>query len=288
LDRTVIENWFMFRNACILTREWAAAPVGPLATTQNEILFLHGRYGNASEWELLSEALGEHTNCRSIELPGFGRSFFVDDRDFSFHEYIELAVDFYKVPTSTSPERRIMVGHDFGALIAQMAAVELSRLHQPIHVDLVLLSPCAFAETFETTLMERSPVNQLGRWFAEKRLKKLFKRSPLLKKPTRKLLQPAPRKILNRIEESWPGPMERQVWTRLMKHYPGSLLVLRGANDPLNSSDCTQEILNSYRNVEYFEHAGAGHWPLLEDPEWVVTKMREFLFRTQGSVLKSS
>jgi hypothetical protein len=34
--------------------------------------------------------------------------------------------------------------------------------------------------------------------------------------------------------------------------------------------------------VYFFENAIAGHWPNLEDPEWVSSKILEFTFRLSG------
>jgi hypothetical protein len=246
IPNAVIENRFMFRDAYILTRERAAA-----SHAQNELFFLQGlqgHVGNLDGWEAFCELLGERSDYRSIELPGFGSSVCSDHHQFSFHEFIELAVEIHKTFPS-SPKRRVLIGHDFGALIAQLAALELSRMEVPIVLDLVLINPCTLEE-------------ELSR----KQIKEFESTS---------------RPVLNRIRESWPGPLEKKAWTRMMKNYSGSILVLRGSQNPFSSLFSVHEILNAYRNVEYFEHEEVGRLALLEDPEWVAEKVRNFLFRTQ-------
>jgi len=242
-----IESRFMYRNAYILTRERERP--SSLETGQSEILFLHGKYGDFNQWQILSDRLGERSVYKMLELPGLGHSACLESHHLSFHEYIELTVELYKAARSPF-SRRVIIGHDFGALIAQLAAVQLSRLENPISVDLILISPCSF-EQFE--------------------LRRLFK-----------LLRPASRQLLSRIRESWPGPLERIAWTRMMKQYPGSLLLLRGSEDPFSSDLCIHEILSVYRDVEYFESLKGGKWPLLDDTEWIAEKMQNFLFRMQA------
>lgn len=195
----------------------------------------------------------------------------MDESEMALNELVELAYEVLRALVESKPGTRWVVsGHDIGALVAQLAALQLSRKVPDSELDLVLISPLSLLpgglETWDRG------------WLAKWRLKRFQRSSPLLE--GRLAVEPPGQSILRRWSENWPGPLERNAWMRFMREFPGSVLVLWGARDPVNSPEIAQEILGSYQDVEYFEHERAGHWLPQEDPTWVAEKVKTFLFRT--------
>src|SRR6185437_2546054 len=134
-------------------------------------------------------------------------------------------------------------------------------------LDLMLMNPM----TLESgTLGGR----RIESWFPKSKLKRLIKSSPLLTGSSRRDLRPPRTSVISRLMESWPGPLERLFWTHQKPEFRGSVLVLWGGLDRLNSPYGAHEFLNSYRDIEYFENENCGHWLHLEDPNWVSEKMK--------------
>ena len=228
-NRANRENWYVYGNACILTRECERAGAKE-ASAQNGILFLHGRFADGLGWDPLSEYLGSQASCRSMELPGFGRSFCLDEREMAFRELIDLVKEVTRASIEFSPEARwLLVGHDLGALIVQLAALELAR-----PVDLVLINPISLA-----------PISHARRTWLSRLLPRRYR---LPAEPV------SDRSVVRRLVETWPGPMERGHWRRKMREFPGSVLVLSSALDPLTSADVARGIFNTYPHAEFFEH----------------------------------
>jgi hypothetical protein len=67
-----------------------------------------------------------------------------------------------------------------------------------------------------------------------------------------------------------------------MQKFPGSVLVLSNATDPLGGAQVqvAHGIFATYPNAEYFEHPNCGHDLCRDDPDWVSEKVKTFLFRT--------
>ena len=242
-------------------------------------MFLHGRYSDPVGGDLVAERLEGQAGFLSLDFPGFGHSSFASESPLAVSDLLELSVAICRRSLKNNPDSRlVLVGHDFGGLIAQLAACVLSA-ESGERVDLVLISPLTLG-------WER--LGDVPSWLhgtAARRELRHFLRHSILLTPDQKGQILAPRgKILSRIVESWPGPREKAMWRSRMGLFPGSLLVLWGARDPLSAGLLARDILNLYRNVEYFEHERAGHWPFLEDPAWVAEKIRVFLFRTEPAL----
>lgn len=246
------ENWYLYRKACVLTRDTAAVTANR-SSSPDEVLFLHGRSEDGLCWNPLTERLSSQSNCHSLELPGSGRSFCLDDREMAFFEYVDLVTEVIRASIEIRPQARwLLVGHDLGALIVQFAALEVAHT-----VDLVLINPVSL-----------SPIARPSWWWFSK---------PVLE-----------RSVLRRLVETWPGPAARKHWRTRMKSFPGSVLVLSSAVDPLISTAVARGIFNTYPHAEYYEHSVAGHDLPIEDPDWVCEKVKTFLFRTSPQCGKTA
>ncbi|WP_367988577.1 alpha/beta fold hydrolase [Vibrio sp. NTOU-M3] len=99
--------------------EIAALEVGNMETAETSVVFLHGWLDNAASFITTIEALHHHNpslHLCAIDLPGHGLSTHKSGSNFyPFHDYID---DVYQVLSNFSANKRVLVGHSLGALIA--------------------------------------------------------------------------------------------------------------------------------------------------------------------------
>ena len=136
------EAWYIYRNSCFVTVENQANDLG----VQGNVLFLHGRYGSCDVWDGVLTAYETPLQSSCIEFPGFGRSFTMDGRALSVPELVELTVQYVQSHHKNGTEKEIiLVGHDLGGAIAQMAALKLEETNPSLVGGLVLLNSCSLA-----------------------------------------------------------------------------------------------------------------------------------------------
>ncbi|WGY46489.1 alpha/beta hydrolase [Vibrio sp. ABG19] len=97
----------------------AALETGDLQTAEFSVVFLHGWMDNAASFISVMAELQQvwpTAHLCAVDLPGHGLSSHKADNHFyPFHHYID---DIYQFLAHFSPNRRILVGHSLGALIA--------------------------------------------------------------------------------------------------------------------------------------------------------------------------
>src|SRR5581483_5311494 len=81
------QHWFSFNDSCISITEY---PAEPRSARKEVLFFLHGRLSGGQGWLPLINELVAHYSCISIELPGFGLSYSIDQHGLSLKEYCDL------------------------------------------------------------------------------------------------------------------------------------------------------------------------------------------------------
>jgi pimeloyl-ACP methyl ester carboxylesterase len=258
----VSENWFLYGNSCVVSQEAPHAEVGSFS---NELLFLHGRFETSELWTTLTDLFEHGVKSSFIDLPGFGRSFTMNGKPLSLDEHVEMCSNYI-----VSRDRQlILVGHDVGGIIGQLAALETERQAPHLIRGLILINS--------------SSLNHLycpkWRYFLARQLKKLLHSSgkPLAEHAC-KLSCP---EILpmHSLSITWPTEERRTEIHRSMRHFEKPVLVLWGNRDEVNPPREVNELMANYPNVELFQDDSVGHWPWIEQPNWVSNKVQEFLFR---------
>jgi pimeloyl-ACP methyl ester carboxylesterase len=246
------------------------------------LFFLHGRYGDGEVWWPIIDRLFPRFRCFSVDLPGFGHSFSARERGLSLLEHSQIVhhlVDRFV----SKDERAVLVGHDLGGAIAQVCALEMSNKVSGI----VLINCSGLSEPV------RGMKTGLFGWAMRWRLRKLLSHSclardsalfhsllwdPWRNSQTRSALVRA----MRAFEVSWPGPFERQYWREELRKSQIPVLLLWGTQDPINDTEIALKMMRELPEAYLFENEIAGHWPLLEDPDWVSDKILEFTFRLAG------
>ena len=87
------------------------------------------------------------------------------------------------------------------------------------------------------------------------------------------------RSAVQSVSETWPDPAEQSELHLATKTFDKPVLLLWGGKDELNPPHRAHELMLTYPDAELFQNDQSGHWPLVEHPEWVATKLKEFFFR---------
>jgi pimeloyl-ACP methyl ester carboxylesterase len=252
------EAWYLYGNSCVLSQEASDF-------SQNELLFLHGRYETNEHWHVLTDQLDFRARSTFIDLPGFGRSFTTDGRPLSLDQQVDILSNYIL----SRKHELVLVGHDLGGAIVQLAALEIERRAPHLVKGLILLNVSSLTHLHCPRL----------KYFLSRQLRKLIHSSgkPLLEHQAQ-MHSPEIAHLLS-LSESWPDE-DRQIelhWK--MRHFEKPVLVLWGNRDDLNPAHEVNDLMANYPNVELFQKDNVGHWPWIEFPEWVSTKIQEFLFK---------
>ena len=245
-----------------------------------DLVFLHGRFSDSMMWETLGKALSQQFRCWFVDLPGFGRSFCSSERGLSSRELTELT---WKLLSRLMPaERRFfMIGHDMGGTLAQLCALRKHEASTPLLEGLILLSPVPITESI------RSGITVLG-WIVENKLKRAVQANRHLTHADRAMLlspwrtRGLKRNLLRSIRAFEAHPHAEGGEANASLDIPS--LVLWGGRDRLNPVENARAVLSRFSEADYFQNDECGHWPCLENHEWVLAKVQEFLFRTCHSV----
>jgi pimeloyl-ACP methyl ester carboxylesterase len=220
---------------------------------QSEFLFLHGRYGTSEVWKPLARS--------------FKNSIYFDytNQGCSLSELVENVSKYIKA----QKRNLILIGHDFGSTVAQLTALQLEKPFPQLISGLILINSCSLSGIHVPR----------WRWRVLRKLEKLLKARVSSKH--REIIQSHSHASLLELSESWPVEEELNEIRKSMHEYEKPILLLWGSLDELNPPSLAHEIMLSYPDVELFQHDQAGHWPWLDDPEWVLAKIKEFTFRTR-------
>lgn len=255
---------------------------GPFLSSRGEkcLFFLHGRFEHTEMWRPVINALIARFRCFMIDLPGFGHSFSVRDRGLSLLEQAHLVQQLI-LRFRRQHDQVILVGHDTGGGIAQLCAVQYGQAAGGL-AGLVLVS---------SSVLHEPPQGLNPGWFglsARWKLIRLLNQSGYVRPEWEEALV-APwfihssRRSLIRawraLEESWPGYFERQFWRGELQRLELPVLLLWGGHDALNEPEKGRRLVQSLRDAHFYVNSRVGHWPSLEDPQWVVSKLQEFAFR---------
>ncbi len=273
-------HWFSFKNSGISLIEYPALPGTSLM--RSSLLFLHGRFGQAEMWNPLVEELSTQCRCLTLDLPGFGRSFFVRERAFSLLDHAQLVNELLRRFISLD-EKVILIGHDIGGGIAQLSARQQSEKV----AALILMNSIGLSQS-----LKKVKIGWKG-WRIRRKLRQLLNesgnvqpsfKSALLqlweKNESRKFLSQS----LKAIDESWPSHYEQRYWKNAIQQMNQPVLLLWGKKDAMNSLELGTEMVQGFPDASIFVHDDSGHWPHLEQPQWVFTKMREFIFKTRSEL----
>jgi pimeloyl-ACP methyl ester carboxylesterase len=278
------DYWYSFRDACVAVTEST-----PTSThySGSPIFFLHGRFGHGEMWKAVAQGFAAQSRCLTVDLPGFGRSIVSQDRGFFVLEHVDLIHELLQRWVSSPHERATLVAHDVGGAIALLTALKCPEKVSSI----VLINSAGLTRELPKILAG------FRGWRTHWKLQQILgeaetipiqsKESMLLPWKSRSARKSLFQSV-RAFDESWPLHYERQTWKNGLKTITQPVLLLWGKRDLINPPDIAVELMQQLPEAYFFLDENSGHWPCLEQPEWVISKMKEFLFRIQHQTIRSA
>ncbi|OFZ52780.1 MAG: hypothetical protein A2428_04965 [Bdellovibrionales bacterium RIFOXYC1_FULL_54_43] len=244
------------------------------------LFFVHGRYGDSGCWRPVIERISDRFRCISVDLPGFGGSFSARDRGLSLLEYGALVRGL--VVDLATPSDAVLVGHDLGAAISQLSVVLSS---DPVG-GLAFLNPVSLLEDpngFRTGLWG---------WLARRRLRTALhlgvglpveQSRAMAELWETRLSRVSMIKMFESLRQTWPGPHERKLWKEKLQNSRIPTLFLCGRKDPFDSIETGIALALLLPESYFYSDIDCGYWPSIESPDWVVSRLQEFIFKLRVS-----
>ena len=253
-----------------------------LRPARGTLLFLHGRLSSSDIWSPLIQTFQKEFNCLLIEFPGFGRSFSVDDSFPTLLENANFVVELIKSPDFSEKRPFFIVGHDAGATIGQLLAVQGDHSGEPIARGMIFLNPLSLGE--EISRGSWAYFNFILHFQIVKSLEAAVgvsaeEKQKILEVWNTRVSRKSLIRAIQALQESWPGPVERIYWKKAMEAIKTPVLLLAGMKDPFISVEHSFDLMRRIPESYFFINEDCGHWPSVENPAWVISKMRDFLGR---------
>ena len=255
-----------------------------LGPDRGTLIFLHGRFSTSDIWNPLVRSFQKEFNCVFVEFPGFGRSFTLDDFFPTLLENAKFVSDFIKLRQGPV----ILVGQDSGAAIAQLVAVH-EKLESEKTAGLVFINPLSLGE--ELPMRTWYFVNFGLRLLVNKAVREAMgisadDRENILKSWNTRASRKPLIHAIRALHESWPGYYERMFWKKAMTTIKVPVLLLAGMRDPFDPSEHAFDLVRRIPETYFFLSEECGHWPSVENPDWVISKMRDFVEKVAPRTLR--
>jgi pimeloyl-ACP methyl ester carboxylesterase len=248
-----------------------------------DVLLVHGWASSSLMWERLMRDLGHVAHFWAVDLYGFGLSPRPDDHEsVTVQDHMEMLLDFC---THYGIRPKTIIGHSMGSLLSLKIAAS-----QPDFTDkLVLMSPVVTGRFGYPIDLHRLFTNELGSYTLSKS-KPLWMLaqtviSPIFTRPAHWYLDQA---TAFRIQQdfqraSWPASAHalQSIAKENMQPYLPMIqqptLVILGGNDTTVPPDEGRLAAKELPNAKLLELPSVHHQPLDEQPERVVSAVRDFL-----------
>ena len=174
-------------------------------------------------------------------------------------------------------EKVFIVGHDLGGSVAQLF---VARFPEAVDALVLINSPYIGNDL-------RPIPTHWGGWWGYRVLKRLLMQAETLDSEMRNALSIPWKHLVSRQplvkaieawQESWPGHYERLYWKKELQIVKRPVLLLWGEKDTIHSPQVRMDYLRVLHDAEFYTHDQSGHWPYLEQTQWVADKVKRFLF----------
>ncbi|MBC7692263.1 MAG: alpha/beta hydrolase [Methylotenera sp.] len=273
-DERVRHHRFSFLRSCVAISEQSSSDF-----SRATLIFVHGRFSAASHWLPLVEPLRAHFTSLLVDLPGFGNSFTLDDQGPSLDESAELLAQLIS-EFSSGPV--FLIAHEMGSAIVQLCLLGKSLKEKDRIKGVILLNPLCLSHAIGTLSLN------YGAYFLKRRLQKILKGCESLNPDQKQeVIEPWNHRssrdsilqAFDAYQQSWPDEEARSGWRNSLQDLKQPVLLLQGAQDPINPPEHSFELIRRLPEAYYFQNEKCGHWPSLEQPGWANEKLRDFLWK---------
>ena len=262
--------------------EWIRQP----GTTEKPVMvFVHGWGGSSRYWRSTAEALSDNYDCLLYDLRGFGRSKLPEDNLSLSYELEEYAEDLKVLLDGLKLEKVYMNSHSMGASIG--------ALFSTMYPEKLERSILTCNGIFEYNKLAFAAFHKLGgyvvkfryNWFLKVPFAPRLFMARFLHRPINKLEKIAfLEDFLLADYEAASGTIYTSVSKKAVETMPKKFaeisvptLLVSGEKDIIIPAEMGQEAARLNDKIEYVEMAKTAHFPMLEDKETYLTKVKEFL-----------
>lgn len=240
-------------------------------------MFLHGIGASTYTWRFLPPLLADKFTLTFVDIPGFGRSSKVPERDHGLDEQAKTLSLFL---TQIGIDKADLVGSSMGGAIALwMARTEHERFNK-----VAVIAPAASSLLLPLDIARLSslalPTTQLflNKHFFKTTLKRVFARHDLI---TDEVIRNYQRPYLEDAKSLQTFIRATSILSdsRLPNELgivKSDVLILYGAKDKLVPKKVIDLLRKALPTARYVEHPTAGHHPQEDDPEWLAKELRHF------------
>ena len=262
--------------------EWIRQP----GTTEKPVMvFVHGWGGSSRYWRSTAEALSDNYDCLLYDLRGFGRSKLPEDNLSLSYELEEYAEDLKVLLDGLKLEKVYMNSHSMGASIgALFSTMYPEKLERSILTcnGIFEYNKLAFAAFYK---LGGYVVKFRYNWFLKVPFAPRLFMARFLHRPIDKLEKIAfLEDFLLADYEAASGTIYTSVSKKAVETMPKKFaeisvptLLVSGEKDIIIPAEMGQEAARLNDKIEYVEMAKTAHFPMLEDKETYLTKVKEFL-----------
>jgi proline iminopeptidase len=263
--------------------EWLPKPVP--SREKPVMVFIHGWGGSSRYWQSTAKALSDSFDCLVYDLRGFGQSRLPQDPIDLLYQMEDYAEDLAVLLDALQLSRIYIHAHSMGA---SPATLFLNRY--PERVERAILTCTGVFEYDERSF---AAFHKFGgyvvkfrpRWFlqipfASSLFMARFLHRPLPKAVSRAFLED----FLEADYKAALGTMLTSVSKYAAEVMPQEFarlsvptLLISGEYDKIIPAELGRRAAEMSDKVEYFEIPGTAHFPMLEEPEIYLERVREFL-----------
>lgn len=258
------------------------------AGTGEPVLMVHGNPTWSFYWHELIRDLEPNFRCVAPDHIGCGYSDKPQSYDYTLDQHIQNLVHLIE---HLDLQKITLIAHDWGGAIGMGALVRLKDRFKTI----VLLNTAAFPPPYFPFRIRLCRFPLLGRWAVQGL--NLFARSATVMATERRgglpsavvsgLLAPynswANRIATYQFVRDIPTSAHQSTWLRLaaieaqLRSLPQKKLLVWGMRDWCFRPECLRRFQDYWVDADVEERANAGHYVLLDEPETVIPRIREFL-----------
>ncbi|MDJ0846367.1 alpha/beta fold hydrolase [Crocosphaera sp.] len=249
------------------------------------MVFVHGWGGSARYWRSTAEALSDNYDCLLYDLRGFGRSKLPENPLGLSYELEEYAKDLKALLDGLGLDKVYMNSHSMGASVG--------ALFSTMYPEKIERSILTCNGIFEYNKAAFDAFHKFGGYVVK------FRYQWFLKVPfaPRLFMARFLHRSIDKLEkiafledfiladyEAALGTIYTSVSKKAVETMPKKFaeisvptLLISGEKDIIIPAAMGQEAAKLNDNIEYVEIAKTAHFPMLEDHETYLTKVREFL-----------
>ena len=249
------------------------------------MVFIHGWGGSARYWRGTAQALSQDFDCLLYDLRGFGRSSLPSNPPQLSYELEEYAEDLAIFLDNLGLDKVYLNAHSMGASVATLF---LNRYGKKVKkailtcIGIFEYDEKAFAAFYK---FGRYVVKFRYNWFLKVPwADKLFMARFLHRKIPRDLSWAFLEDFLLADYQAALGTIYTSVSKKAVETMPKEFALVRvptllvsGEKDIIIPAEMGRQAANLNEAIQYIKIANTAHFPMLEDAETYLTKVREFL-----------